>query len=244
MSLDRRPGPASADALLRVFLLGPLEFDDALILQRALAYQVAGDRRAAALVLCEHARLITVGREGSPGHIRCDPDELQARCWQVRWVNRGGGCLLHLPGQLAVYPVLPLDRLALGLQAYLERLQTVLVALLDDFGVQAHTRPGRPGVWVGQRPIAGVGVAVRHWVSTFGAVLNVDPDLTAFRLVQSGAPEDGPMTSLARERRGPLRPALVRQRLLEHFTAAFGFGRTDLLFSHPLLRRPAGAVTV
>jgi lipoyl(octanoyl) transferase len=244
MSIDPHPGPAGADALLRVFLLGPLEFDDALVLQRALAYQVAGDRRAAALVLCEHAGLITVGREGSPAHLRCGPDELQARRWRVRWVNRGGGCLLHLPGQLVVYPVLPLDRLGLGLQAYLDRLQRVVVAVLADFSVQAQTRPGRPGVWVGNRPIAGVGVAVRHWVSTFGVVLNVDPDLTAFRLVQSGATGDGPMTSLARERRGPLRPALVRQRLLEHFTAAFGFSRTDLFFSHPLLKRSARAVPV
>jgi hypothetical protein len=38
------------------------------------------------------------------------------------------------------------------------------------------------------------------------------------------------MTSLARERRGPLRPQLVRERLLEHFTARFGIGRVDLIF--------------
>ena len=36
------------------------------------------------------------------------------------------------------------------------------------------------------------------------------------------------MTSLVRERRGPVRPAMVRERLLEHFAARFGFGRTSL----------------
>src|SRR3954463_957236 len=96
---------------LRVSLLGPVEFEAALALQRALVYQVAGDRDSGALVLCEHPPLVTVGRHGSPAHLRCDEADWRARRWRLRWVNRGGGCLLHLPGQLAVYPVLALDRL-------------------------------------------------------------------------------------------------------------------------------------
>ena len=43
------------------------------------------------------------------------------------------------------------------------------------------------------------------------------------------------MTSLERERRGPLRTAMVRERLLEHFAAQFGFTRTTLFFDHPSL---------
>ena len=227
-------------AALRVYLLGTVEFEAALALQRALAYEVSGERGTAALVVCEHPPLITVGRQGGPAQLRCDLDELRARRWRVRWVNRGGGCLLHLPGQMNVYPVLPLDRLGLGVEAYLHRLQRVVVAVLDDFSVKAATRPGRAGVWVGERLIAGVGVAVRDWVAYYGVALNIDPDLTPFRLVQTG-PGDGPMTSLARERHGPLRPALVRERLLEAFADRFGFARTTLFFDHPALSRKAAA---
>jgi hypothetical protein len=43
------------------------------------------------------------------------------------------------------------------------------------------------------------------------------------------------MTSLARERRGPLRPALARERLVEHFARVFGFADPDVFFSHPAL---------
>jgi lipoate-protein ligase B len=102
---------------------------------------------------------------------------------------------------------------------------------------------------VGHRLIAGVGVAVRDWVAYFGVALNVHPDLAPFRALRNGGRDDGPMTSLERERHGPLRPALVRERLLEHFTAAFGCERTALFFGHPLLhaarvpgarRRPVG----
>ena len=67
----------------------------------------------------------------------------------MRWVNRGGGCLLHLPGQMAIYPVLPLDRLGLGLQAYLDRLRQVLADVLDDFGVAAAAGPDPSALYVG-----------------------------------------------------------------------------------------------
>ncbi|HEY7424117.1 MAG TPA: lipoyl(octanoyl) transferase LipB [Gemmataceae bacterium] len=227
---------------LRVYLLGQVEFEAALSLQRILAFEASGERDSAALVLCEHPPLITVGRDGSPADIRCGLDELRMRRWPLRWVNRGGGSLLHLPGQLAVYPIVPLDWRGLGLAAYIERLQRILIAVLDDFGVPGATRPGQPGVWVGRRLIAGIGVAVRDWVAYFGAALNVNPDLSPFRILRSAAGDREPMTSLERERRGPLRPSLVRERLLEHFTAAFPFERTALFTNHHCLEhRPIRA---
>jgi lipoyl(octanoyl) transferase len=216
---------------LRVFLLGRVDFDDALRLQRTLAYQASGGR-GPALVLCEHPPLITVGRHGGPAELAEGPEELRARRWPVRWVNRGGGCWLHLPGQLAVYPIVPLDRCGLGLEAYLGRLRAVLADLLDDFGVRAEAERGAAGLGVGGRRIAAVGVAVWNWVAYFGATLNINPDLTAFRLLRGG----GPATSLARERRGPLSPALVRQRLLEHFCRAFRVDQGGVFFDYPALK--------
>ncbi len=227
---------------LRVYLLGVVEYEAALTLQRTLAFEAAGERDSAALVLCEHPPIFTLGRDGSPADIRCDFQELHTRGWHVRWVNRGGGSLLHLPGQLAIYPVLPLDWRHLGLADYLDRLHRVVLAVLDDFSVKADTRPGQPGVWAGQRHIAGVGVAVRDWVAYYGAYLNINPDLLPFRIVRTGPNEYEPMTSLVRERRAPVRPALVRERLLEHFTSMFPFARTALFSHHPCLgSRPARA---
>ena len=66
------------------------------------------------------------------------PAELAARCWPVRWVNRGGGCVLHLPGQLAIYPILALDRLGLGLQAFLDHLHAVFADVFREDGFKRH----------------------------------------------------------------------------------------------------------
>jgi len=231
--------PAHADSVLQVYMLGLVEFEAALALQRRLVFQVTGDPNTAALILCEHPPLITVGREGSWSHLHCDPGELQVRRWRIRWVNRGGGCLLHVPGQLAFYPILPLNRFGLGLQSYVDRLGEVIQALLGDFDVHGQTRRNGAGVWVGARPIAGIGVAVHDWVAYYGFSFNIKPDLQPFRLVRWGAKDGEPMTSLERERRGRLRPAHVRERLLEQFAARFPFARTSVFSEHPLLTRKA-----
>ncbi|TMQ32740.1 MAG: lipoyl(octanoyl) transferase LipB [Planctomycetota bacterium] len=231
--------PERALPALQIYLLGMVDFEAALGLQRRLVYEVAGKRDSAALVLCEHPPLVTIGRHGSWRHVLWDAAELRARRWPVRWVNRGGGCVLHAPGQTAIYPILPLDRLQLGLEAYLHDLRHVLIAVLNDFSIEATTRAGQAEVWSGSRPIASVGVAVRDWVSYYGAALNINPDLSLYRAVRTGGDQGAIMTSVERERRGPLRPALVRERFIETFCECFGFAQPAIFFDHPSLRRKA-----
>lgn len=231
--------PTAAESVVQVYLLGSVDFETALALQRRLVFEIAGNRSAAALLLCEHPPVITVGRQGSWAHILYEREELRIRRWRVRWVNRGGGCTLHTPGQLAIYPILALDRLRLGVQDYLDRFQAVLLALLDDFNIRGESHLGQIGVWVKRRPIANIGVAIRDWVTYYGAALNVNPDLQPFRFVRTAGPASLPMTSIEREHYGRLRPAFVRERLLEHFTDRFGFARNSLFFNHPLLERKA-----
>ena len=71
------------------------------------------------------------------------PEEAVAK-WvgegDYRWVNRGGGCVLHLPGQFALYPIVALDRVGLTPGAYLERLGLVVCDLLQEFGIAGNER--------------------------------------------------------------------------------------------------------
>jgi lipoyl(octanoyl) transferase len=227
------------ETAMRIYLLGQVDFETALGFQRRLVYEISGNRSGAALILCEHPSIITVGRHGSWSHLCCDIGDHQTRPVPVRWVNRGGGCVLHAPGQLGIYPILALDYHRLGIHQYLEHLRAALVALLDDFSIQASIRPGHPGVCVAIRPIAEIGIAVRDWVTYFGAALNINPDLLQFNLVSSGIDGCEKMTSIERERHGPLRPGLVRERLIEHIRRELGFGQTILFPDHTSLKRKA-----
>lgn len=223
---------------LAVYLLGRLDTDAQLALQRRLAFDVSGDRATAALVLCEPAAGVTIGREGSAAHVRANPVELAARGWPVQWVARGGGAVPHAPGQVACYPVFALDALGLTAGPYVSELVAVAGDLCREFGVTPEPDHERPGVRVRGRRVAHVGVAVRSAVSTFGLVVNATPDLAPFRAVRC----DGdalPMTSLARESAHRVRVPGVRQRLVELVAARFGFARVSVFHTHPAaLPRP------
>lgn len=234
MSADFQP-EQTRESALQVYLLGCVDFDVFLALQRLLQYEIRGDRRRAALVLCEHPPMISVGRQGSRAHIRLDDEELHHRHWALRWVNRGGGCVLHLPGQLAVYPIVSLDRLGCDIPEYVRKLGGAIADLLADFSIRGPIRAADEGVWVQQRLLAALGVSVRDWVTGFGAYVNLHAPLDGYGWVEISARESAPMTSLQRERRGPVRPALVRERLIEHFQHRFGFPRVTLFTDHPAL---------
>jgi lipoyl(octanoyl) transferase len=223
---------------LTAYLLGRLDFDALAALQRRLVYDVSGDRDTAALVLCDHPAGITIGREGSAAHVRPSADQLAARGWPVRYVARGGGAMLHAPGQVACYPVFPLDALNLTPGRFVAELRAVGLDLLREFGVQGTADAERPGVRSRGRRVVHVGATVRSWVSSFGLVVNVNPDLAPFREVRCDG-DPVPMTSLARESEYRVRATAVRQRLVELIAARFGFDRVSVFHTLPAaLPRP------
>jgi lipoyl(octanoyl) transferase len=221
-----------------VYLLGGLGFDELLALQRRLVYDVTGDRDTAALVICDHPTGVTVGREGSAAHIRPNPDALAARGWPVTWVARGGGAVLHLPGQVACYPIVALDALNISVGRYVAELEAVACDLCRSFGVEAVADPERPGARANGRRVVHLGVAVRNGVSSFGLIVNATPDLAPFRDIRCDG-DPLPMTSLARESPHRVRVTTVRQRLVALIADRFGFDRVSVFHNHPAaLPRP------
>lgn len=129
-----------------MYMLGLVDFSEVQQLQRRIVYNL-GEQGGAALVLCEHEPTISVGRSGSRAHIVPDDESLRALGIKVHWVNRGGGCVLHLPGQLAANFALPLDRFNLTLNDYLKRLHETILAVLEEFDLHGTIRTDLPGVF-------------------------------------------------------------------------------------------------
>ena len=125
------PSPA-----MQAFLLGQVDFDRALSLQQRLVEEAhnRGDGQIT-LLLCEHPTIITIGRGGSPGDVATQNSLIRSGQIEVRWVNRGGGALLHCPGQLAIYPIVPLRWHRFSVGEFIERLQMGIVESLDDLNV-------------------------------------------------------------------------------------------------------------
>jgi len=223
---------------LEIYLLGLVEFEDVQQLQRRLVYE-HGERGGASVILCEHPPTISVGRSGSRAHIALDDEELRALDIEVRWVNRGGGCVLHLPGQLSAYVILHLETLELDLKRYLEGLQNAVLGVLSEFELRGETRADLPGVFLGNSRIASMGIAISRWVAYHGFTLNVGAFLGPFDLIEE--PGVGPyplrQTSMEARRQRPAPMAKVRESLIRHLESAFGLERHHIYSHHPLIRR-------
>lgn len=223
---------------MEAHLLGRIDFQRCLALQRKLVRRIAlAGEEEICLLLCEHPDLITIGRGGSPADVQLDSRLIHSGKLPVRWVKRGGGCLVHTPGQLAVYPLVPLQWRRLSVGEYLDRFQAGVLATLEKLGIHGHTRPGQHGVWGRTGQLVTFGIAVHDWVAYHGAFVNVAPSMGLFRLIQTDPDRATRISSLVAERQRPVKMTSVRAELIPHLADAFGCDRYHLYTGHPMLRR-------
>ncbi len=237
------PIPNQDDLLLEAFFLGEIELERCEALQRKLVSEAAyrGDGRTSVL-LCEHPQLITVGRSGSPSHIQYGAGPLQKGQVEVRWVKRGGGCLVHGSGQLAVYPIVPLADRGWTVGEYLHRFETVVQRALEALKIRCEVRTPGMGLWGRTGQLVAFGVSVANWVTYHGAFINVCPSMGMTRLVDSDPLGDSRVSTLVAERGQPVKMTGVRAEVVRHLTDAFECDRCHLHTGHPWLRRPRALV--
>jgi len=225
---------AASKPPVHIHLLGVVDFEDCLALQRRLAYDALSraDGRIVVLI-CKHPPLITIGRSGSRADVRLTGKELRERELEIRYLNRGGGAILHAPGQLAIYPIMPLAFYELTIGQYLRRLQRAMSQLLVEFKVRPAVVPGSFALAGSSGILAALGVHVRNGVTMHGAYLNVNPEMRDFGRVQVAGGQT--MSSLLSRRALPTKMSKVKAALVTHLADAFSLERYHLHTGHPLL---------
>lgn len=222
---------------MRFIDLGRIAYADALALQYATHARVlTGDEPPTVFVL-EHEPVITRTRRAAAGpHLVADAAVLEADGIALADTDRGGDITYHGPGQLVVYPILPLQPLGLNVRRYVCALEQIVIDTLAGFGIDGRRDEAGIGVWVdgtrnaerGSRnednqcidselprsafrdprsqKIAAIGVRVRRWVTLHGFAINVATDLAHFRHIVPCGLER-PVTSM-RERLGERCPTM------------------------------------
>ena len=184
-----------------VFDWGLTKYADARARQDELvAKRIAGEI-GDTLVFTEHEAVFTLGmRAGADAHLIWTAERLNQEGVDVVKTNRGGDITYHGPGQIVGYPIVSLAAHK-DLHAYLRFLEDVLIRSVAGFGFTASRREGKTGIWIGQRKIAAIGVAVKRWVAYHGFALNVNASLAHFEgIVPCGiAATEGSVTSLEAE---------------------------------------------
>lgn len=148
------------------------------------------------IVLVEHPRVITAGRRPADSDFRIPPQELKKQGFAVEKVNRGGKLTYHGPGQLVIYFILSLSPLGLSVPRLVHWVEQTGLETLSAFEIEATRRPGFPGLWVGEKKIASLGLAVDRGISMHGMALNVCPNLLDFKVIVPCGMVDCEITSI------------------------------------------------
>lgn len=157
--------------------------------------------------LLEHPRVFTQGQAGKVEHI------LAAGDIPVVQVDRGGQVTYHGPGQLVVYTLVDVRRAGQGVRDLVTAIENSLIDLLGQYDVLAQAKPDAPGVYVGDKKIASLGLRIRRGCSFHGLALNVDMDLQPFQRINPCGYAGLQMTQLRDETQQPVEIGEVSIRL-------------------------------
>ncbi|MFP3937163.1 MAG: lipoyl(octanoyl) transferase LipB [Phycisphaerae bacterium] len=220
------PKPAETPKL-EIVDLGRRAYRPVLEFQKRLVRQVREEPRRAVVLTVEHdPPVITLGLRGGEGDLLASADALRAANVEVHETRRGGQVTWHGPGQLVAYLICRLDKRRLTLRDYVNRLEEAIIRTLATFDISAGRRDGFPGVWVGGRKIAAVGVAVERWVTYHGLALNVDCDLANYESIVPCGLSASDVTSMKQLGR-PISVEDVKPALVECICESFGFDRGE-----------------
>ncbi|MBI3543112.1 MAG: lipoyl(octanoyl) transferase LipB [Deltaproteobacteria bacterium] len=201
---------------MQVLDLGTKSYGETWELQKQLLEKRAQGLIEDTLVLVEHPPVYTVGRAGlastdvNPSAAQDAPTEIKVRklgAVPVVEVERGGKLTFHGPGQLVGYPIFDLPHH--DLRRYLRDVERALMSILAE----ETMLPARPcpetlllepgqlqtGVWIRDKKIASIGIAVKRWVAYHGFALNLSTDLRYFEAIEPCGFHGSIMTTVERE---------------------------------------------
>ena len=127
--------------------------------------------------LLEHPPIFTLGTAADESHI------LNAKGIPIFQSDRGGEVTYHGPGQLVIYFLLDVKKLELGPKRLVLTLQNFVKELLDKISIDSNFVEGAPGVYVGEKKIASIGLRISKGKTYHGISLNVDMDLLPFKQI-------------------------------------------------------------
>jgi len=124
--------------------------------------------------LLEHDAVFTLGTAADPSHV-LNPGNIP-----IIQTDRGGEVTFHGPGQLVIYFLLDIKTKKIGPKVLVANLQNLIQNILQHYSIESSFVEGAPGVYVGEKKIASIGLRISKGRTYHGISLNVDMDLEPF----------------------------------------------------------------
>lgn len=203
--------------------LGLIEYRQAWNLQTELVdARIKKDVPSDIVLFLEHPPVFTLGRRGGDENLLVSESFLEKSGISVVPVERGGNITYHGPGQLVVYPIMDLQAARVAVVDFVETLEEVMLQTVAFWGIKAERNPANRGIWVDDKKIGSIGIALRKGVSFHGLALNVNLDLAPFSWIQPCGLPDVRMTSMKQELSREISMNTVRESVKENFESVFG----------------------
>ncbi len=207
---------------LRIIDSGLADYRQVLQLQHQLREKRFLGEIQNTILIVEHPSVITLGARQSANKLLAKRDDLAQKHIDVVEIRRGGGITAHNPGQLVFYPILNLQEIGLGISEYIRELESIGAELLQQSGVHTERRKGLPGLWIGPKKIASIGVRVSKFITYHGMAININNDLSIFDFLIPCGLDGVEMTSVLKQTGKHCSMRLAKERLskllIRHFS--------------------------
>jgi len=127
--------------------------------------------------LLEHPPIFTLGTAADKSHI------INAKEIPVVQSDRGGEVTYHGPGQLVIYFLLDIKKLDFSPKKLVLTIQNFIKDLLKQVSIGCNFVEGAPGVYVGKKKIASIGLRISKGKTYHGISINFDMDLSPFKQI-------------------------------------------------------------
>lgn len=166
------------------------------------------------LWMLEHNSVFTQGLSGKPEHL------LKATQIPIIQSDRGGQITYHAPGQLIIYCLIDIKRLGIGIKKIVSIIEQSLIEFLSTYDIKAHTLTGAPGVYVNGSKIAALGLKVKQGRTYHGLSLNIDMDLSPYKLINPCGYSDLKVTQMCNLTDNILSISDIQQELSVHIISS------------------------
>ena len=216
------PAQASIANHLHIIDHGLADYREVLQLQHRLREKRRRGEIPNTVLIVEHQPVITLGARQSANKLLAGRQKLAHKHIDVVDIRRGGGTTAHNPGQLVFYPILNLQQLNLRISEYIRELESIGAELLEQLEVHAERQKGYPGLWIGAKKIASIGVRVTKFITYHGMAINIQNDLTIFGFIKPCGLNGVEMTSVLKENGKRHSMSQIKERLsqllIRHFS--------------------------
>ena len=154
--------------------LGTANYLDTL---QGMKSHLASDHFQNEIWMLEHPPIFTLGTAADKQHV------LNANNIPVVQSDRGGEVTYHGPGQLVIYFMIDIKKTKLGPKSLVSKLQEFTQSLLKEYAIDSTFIEGAPGVYVGGKKMASIGLRISKGKTYHGISINVDMDLTPFSYI-------------------------------------------------------------